>query len=188
MISGTARPGVAQALPQLARRPGGGRHRAQLRPVHRGQREDHRHKAGGIGEKADAVSYGGDEDAGNGRAHRAGHVDQDRVQADGVAQVVGPDELHHERLAGRVLEGVVQAEQRGEDADVPDLHRPGDGEQPQGQRLDSHGALERDHHPALVDAVGNDAPIGPQQQHRQGLQRDDHAQRSRGVGEGQHEP
>ena len=40
------------------------------------------------------------------------------------------------------------------------------------QRLDPHRALERDHQLALVDAVGDHAAVGRQQQHRQRLQRD----------------
>ena len=48
---------------------------------------------------------------------------------------------------------------------------------PSDQRLHAHRGLQGDHQPALVDAVGDHAAVGAEQQHRQRLQGDDHAER-----------
>ena len=75
-----------------------------------------------------------------------------------------------------------------EHADLPQSHRVRHREQTENQRLDAHHRLQRDHHLALVDAVGDDAAVRSEDQHRQRLQRDDHAERRGGVRERQHQP
>ncbi len=83
--------------------------------------------------------------------------------------MVRPDHLHHERLAGRVLERVIEPEQKREGADLPDADLARDGQQSEDQGLDAHRALKPDHHPALVHAIGDHAAIGRQQQYGDGL-------------------
>ena len=50
---------------------------------------------------------------------------------------------------------------------------------PEDQRLHAHRGLQHHHQPALVDAVGDHAAVGAEQQHRQRLQRDHDAERRR---------
>ena len=83
-----------------------------------------------------------------------------------------PDHLENEGLAGRILEGVVQAEHDREDAHLPETHHMGDRQHAQHQRLDSHERLQHDHQLPLVDAVGDDAGVRPEEEHGQGLQGD----------------
>ena len=45
----------------------------------------------------------------------------------------------------RVLEGVVEAEQGSERADLPQAHGAGDGEHAEDQRLHAHCNLQEDH-------------------------------------------
>ena len=79
--------------------------------------------------------------------------------------MVGPDHLQHEGLPGGVLEGVVDAQQRGQDADLPDRTVPVTVSKAEHEGLDAHRALQDDHEPALVDPVGDDAAVGAEEQH-----------------------
>jgi hypothetical protein len=101
-------------------------------------------------------------------------VDEHRVEADGVAQVLGADQLEHERLARGFSNALLRPSSA---ASTPISHRRTDPvtvSSPSDQRLHAHRALQRDHQPALVDAVGDHAAVGAEQQDRQRLQRDDH--------------
>ena len=61
------------------------------------------------------------------RADRAGRVDDDAVEGDGVADVGWPDHLHDEGLAARVVEGGDAAETDGERVDHPEFDDAGRG-------------------------------------------------------------
>ena len=178
---------VAQPLAELtpgARRRGGGR---ELGGVHRHQREHDRDEAGGVEQEADADADGGDQDAGDGRSDRPGDVDEHRIEADRVAEVLFADELHHERLPGRVLERVVEPQDHRQEADLPYRHRAGDGQQAERQRLHSHRRLQHNHQVPLVDAVGDHAAVGAEHQHRQRLEGDDDPERGARVRQVEHE-
>jgi len=102
--------------------------------------------------------------------------------------MVRADHLGHERLPRRILEGIVEAEQRGEYANLPDLKDPEHRQQPHRQRLHSHHRLQDDHQAALVDAVGDHAAVRAQQQYRQRLQRDDQSEHGARTAQLQDDP
>ena len=86
------------------------------------------------------------------------------------------DHFPDESLPRGVLEGVVQAEDDGQQADLPEAGRAGHDKQPEHQGLEPHGDLQRDHEPPLVHPVGDDAAIRTEEQDRQSLQRHGQAQ------------
>ena len=61
----------------------------------------------------------------------AADVEGRGVQADRVGQLVAPDHLDHERLAGRGVERRTTPEHEGQDVDLPRLGEPGHREQPE---------------------------------------------------------
>lgn len=105
------------------------------------------------------------------------------MQADGVAKVVGLDHLEQKRLACRVFEALVQAEDERENVDVPELDCSGDGENAQDQCLHTHQRVQGNHQAPLVESIGNDPSIRGDEEHGHGLQRHHHADRGGGVGE-----
>jgi len=111
-----------------------------------------------------------------------------RVQRDRVTQFVRADHLPDERLAGGVLERVVQPQDDREQTDLPEADHPGDGQQPEHQGLQAHRDLQHDHEPALVHPVGHHPAVGREEQDGQGLEGQHEAQVGAGVGEGEHQP
>ncbi len=156
--------------------------------VQRGKRPHDRDEARRIDQEALAGSGRRYEHAGDRRPHGAGDVDCDRIEADGVADRPRSDHLEDERLAGRILERVVDAERKGEHRDLPDVHGAGDREDAEDQRLYAHRALEGDHQAPLVSAVRDDPAVGGEEQHRQRLERDHRAERGGRSGQLEDEP
>ena len=123
-----------------------------------------------------------DEDAADRRADDAGEVHHRRVEAHRVAQAVAPDHLEHERLPRGVLEGVVEAEERGQHADLPEPDLAGDRQDARGRAPGSPsrsaGAIIRR---SLLTRSAMSASVGPEDEDGQGLQRDDDAEGGRRV-------
>ena len=93
-----------------------------------------------------------------------------------------------ERLPGGVVEDGDQAEDEGDQVDVPDLHMAAEGEHGEGEAGQAHGGLGEQQQLALGEAVGDDAAVEPEEQHRQELQRGGDADRGGGAGEAEHQP
>lgn len=129
-----------------------------------------------------------DDDAGDRRADGTGNVDQHRIEADGVAQVRGADDLKDEGLSRGILEATDQAEQECERVDLPKFHGMRHREDAEAEGKDPHRRLQDDHEFALVDAVGDDAPVGSEDQDGKCLQRGDDAQGNARSGQLEHEP
>jgi len=105
-------------------------------------------------------------------------------------QVGIADQFRDESLAHRRIESSGAAEQESEDADVPELDGPGDGQDPKDQGETSHRRLGGDEELALVEMVGGEAGPGQQQELRPELQGHHQAdRRSVVIGElGEHQP
>lgn len=110
------------------------------------------------------------------------------VQADRVAQLVLADHFGDEGLPGGVVEDGDQAEDEGDQVDVPDLHVPAQREPGEGQAGEAHGGLGEQQQLALGEAVGDDTAVEPEEQHRQELQRGGDADRGGRAGEAEHQP
>ena len=134
---------------------------------------------GGVGHRVDeddpaggdrSPAEGGDQHAGEAGADEARGVEAGGVEADRVGEVDRVDDLGHERLSRRGVEGRGRAEQEGQDVDVPDLGRARDGEEAEhrgGQRHAEVGQLEQ---PLLGHPVGDQPGERGEQQEGQELQ------------------
>ena len=108
----------------------------------------------------------GDDDASDRRPDGAGGVDHDAVEGDRVADVVGADHLHHERLAARVVERGDRAEADGERVDHPQLDRAGERDDAECHRERAGRELGADDEVPLVEAVGEHAADRCEEQRR----------------------
>jgi hypothetical protein len=91
------------------------------------------------------------------RSQHAGDVELNRIEGDGVRQILLVDERRHERLIRRSAEGLRQPGDEGERQDVPDLDDAEIHERGQGGRGRHLHVLRRQQRPASVAAVGQHA-------------------------------
>ena len=177
------RPGVAEARPQLALllgHPVGRRERAGVHAPDADERGDEREA---VDDEAPADADRRDEDAGEGGPDDAGRRDQDRVEADGVRDVVGRDEVVDEGASSRVVEGVRQAQEAGEDVDGGDGDVVGQHEEPEGEGGDEHHRARDGHEPALVVPVDDDPRPCAEEQRREELGGHEQPERRAAVGQ-----
>ena len=163
-------PDVAQALTDLALRPGYGLQPRQLARAHGGQGRDHGDEGDGVEQERGRDPDGVDEDAGQGRTDQTGTVEHGAVEPDGVGDVIGADHLDHERLTGGIVEDGHAPEQEGEDVDHPQLGDAGQHDQEEGDGEHGRRALCPDERAALVESVGNHAAPHAEEQHGKELQ------------------
>ena len=124
----------------------------------------------------------------SGRPDDPGAVEHRRVERDGVADVLAPDELDRERLADRHVDGVGDPEQEGQHQDHPDLDDAGDDEHGEDRGEDHHRDLGRDQDPALGQGVRGDAGEQAEDHDRDELGGRDDAEPDRIVGQLEDEP
>jgi hypothetical protein len=110
------------------------------------------------------------------------------VEADRVDQPLGADQLDHEALPGRVVDGEHGAAGEGGDVDHRRRHHPGGGDREQPDRRQRHQHLGGDQQPPLRDAVGEQPAPGAEEQHRQELQRGDEADSDARAGQAEDQP
>ena len=145
--------------------------------VRRGQRPPRRHlheqQTGDDGDVAEAVQQEApaladsrEQHARDRRADGSRAVDDRRVEGDGVGEVFFADHLDDERLARRHVEGVDDAEQRGQGEHVPHLDAAGEDQRRENQRKDHRRGLRRDEDVTAVEAVGRRAAEGREKQDR----------------------
>ncbi len=156
-------------------------------PVAFARRDGHEQQAGNhgdiaraVGEEAPAFADGRHGHAGDGRAEDAGAIEHGGIQGDGIDQIFPVHHLDDKRLAGRDVESVHHAEQRGQQHDLPDLdvfeqrQRGKDERQQHGRRLrgddDAMSAVTvREHAPHRRQQKDRDLPrkaYQPEQQRR----------------------
>ena len=182
-------PDIAQTLTDL-----GDRRRARTAAddrlnLHQPQADDHGDKADAIQKKAPRRSDEGERNAGNRRPDDARHLEDGRVQRNGVRQVLARvDHFHDESLPRRGVERIGHAEQEGKDDDVPRLHPAQEDIGAQDERKRHHAGLRCDEQVAFGDPVHDQA--GPQREkkdrHRAG--ETDDAQIKRRAGQLIHQP
>ena len=126
-----------------------------------------------------ATPDGRQRDAGERRAHDRGGLEQDRVEPDGVGQVLARHEAREERLARRTVGGAGRrAEARDEQDDPGARHgrRRHQGERRRGQH---HHHLGDEHEPPAVDGVRHHAAPEPEHEDRADPRETDQAERQR---------
>ncbi len=130
----------------------------------------------------------GDDHAGDRRAGDPRRVHQDAVEADRVDDPVGADDLDHERLPG----GIVDREHEAAESDHREHHPRLDGaEGGQGEeqhRGDRHSGLGDDQELALVEAVGERAAEGTEEEDPRELQGGGEADGEAGARQSEDEP
>ena len=162
--------------------------RWQLADLHQAQGGEHGQVGGGVDVEAGGQAHGGDEQAGDGRTDDPGRVEHDRVEGDGVRQVLGADHLQHEGLADGVVDRRHQSEAGGQHVDLPELDGVGGDEHAEDEGGDGRRELGDEQHPALLEPVHQDAPERAEEQDRQELEGDDQAEGGAGAGQLEDQP
>ncbi len=162
----------------------------KLADTQRAKRGKHGCKRRRIDEKHPAQADGSDEGTGDGGANHPRRVERGRVQRYGIRQVGLADQVGDECLARRRVERGRAAKQKREQIDMPQLDKPGDGEQAKAEREQAHGALRDQQQFSPVEMIGGKAGPWQKQDLRRELQRHHHAHGGRiVVGQlGQHHP
>ncbi len=162
--------------------------RNELAHAHRGQGDEHREEAHGVGGEAQAGSEGGDEHAADRRPDDPCRVEERGVERDRIRELGRPDHLIRERLPRGCVEHHHHASQHGEHVHLPWLDVPEQRQHRQERRRDHRGRLCRHHEPARVEPVGEDAGKEAEDAERQELAEDEDADRDRRAGQLEHEP
>ncbi len=127
-------------------------------------------------------------EAGDRRTGDSGRMDENAVEADGVEDAVGADDLDHERLPRRVVDGEDEAAEGDHDEDHPSRGRAARREHEQQQRGDHHSRLGDHQQLALVEAVGQRAAEGAEQEDAGELQGGGDPDGDPGAGQRQDQP
>ena len=158
--------------------------------LYRRDRAHHQHRANDR-QVAHGVERVDRPDAAQARDHQAAHagaddprdLSHDRVQAEGVCDVLARNHIRDERLARRAVERARHGGQRHEQVD----DRRGDvahkGCHGQHRRREHHARLGKEQHLAPVLRIGDDAPDQREDQHRQHAEHADQSERDRIVGQ-----
>jgi hypothetical protein len=129
--------------------------------------DDHRDIADAVRKEAPAFADFRHEDSGDRRADDARAVEHGRVQRYGVHQILLADHVNEKGLAAWDVEGVDDAEQRGENEDVPDLNDSGERQSAQNKGENHRSGLGSDDDLLAVFPVGDDAPQRSHQENRE---------------------
>jgi hypothetical protein len=102
----------------------------------------------------------------DGGTYNSGDVDEDGVESDGVAEQGLAHKFGYERLAGGIIDSAEDSEDYGEHEHLPEAHLPGENGEAEKKRDTTKADLGDKEHPALVEAIDEQASIGAQQQDR----------------------
>jgi hypothetical protein len=155
----------------------------ELVDPHRQQGDEHAGVRDGIQEERRPQAEALDQRPGDRASEHAGAHEDGAVQADRVRDVLLPDQLHVERLAGRWLDREDQPRQEGDHEHHPDLDDVGghEGELNGGEHAVPGVGPNED--AALVEPVGDGTRPHPEEQDREEEQGGLDAQGDTAVGE-----
>ena len=125
----------------------------------------------------------GNRKSAQGRAKDGTGLEGNGGHAEGVGQVFGRDQVGHQRLAGRAIEGNRHRLHGGQRVNVPERDMPEIGQQAQGQGSERRHRLRDEDDGAAVVRVCDSAANQRKDDHRQDARRADPAQRNRLVGQ-----
>ena len=180
---------VGPAFLELDEHGGGGAADGGGGDVHHEERDDDGDVAEAVDGEAVALADGCDDDAGDGGADEASHVDHGGVEGDGVREVAFVfDHLDEEGLAAGHVEGVDEALQGTEGDDLVDGDDLCEGERGHGKGLNAGEDLGPDEELAAVHAVDDDAGEGREEEGGDLAGEADGAEEKRGAGETVDEP
>jgi hypothetical protein len=192
---GTEVDDVGPALLQLFEHGGGGAFEGRWGEAHHEQGEHDGDVAEAVDGEAVAFAHGCDDDACDGGADEAGHIDDGGVEGDGVGEVlfvrlacVGGDHLDEEGLAAGHVEGVDETLEGTEGDDLVDGDDLGEGKPGHRERLDTREDLGPDEQLAAVDAVDEDTGEGCEEEGWNLSGEADQSEEKRGAGEAVDEP
>ncbi len=160
----------------------------QLRPVQRQEGCDDGEARHAVDRERPARADGGDQDSADGGPDQAAELEDRRVQADRVAQVVRADEFVDEDLPGRVVDHSDETQGERDHVDVPHLNRTGQGECGEDCRKDRGRRLAEDEQALFRVAVGDDTAPEPEQEHGRELHGDGDADGGNTARQLKHEP
>ena len=153
------------------------RHPDQPRGVHHRQGDDDSDIRRGVDVEAQRDSERLDQDRTDGRPDDSRAVHHDTVEAHRVREILAPHHLEHEGLPGGVVNDVHEAQQQRHEVHDPHGVHAGGHDDAERERKDAGRDLRAVQELALVEAVGEHAAPGAQQQHRQELERGDQTER-----------
>lgn len=156
--------------------------------AHHKQAGDDRNVANGVEGEAPAFADLGDKDAGDGGADDAGSVEHGGVEGDGIDEVVATDHFYKERLARGDIESVDDAEEGGEDEQLPDLDLIREGEDGEDAGEEHGGGLGGDDDVAAGEAVGGETTEGGEEEDGDLARETDGTEEGGGSGEAVNQP
>jgi hypothetical protein len=130
--------------------------RVELRFAHGEQADQHRDEAGGVDCERPACAPRGDDDARQRGPEDTRDVEQARVERDRVRQLVASDHLERQVLTRRRIEDECCACESGDRVDLPQLQLAEQGDRCKHGGEEHLDGLGREHHSAVVEAVGDD--------------------------------
>ena len=143
------------------------------RQPHRQEPRDDREVADAVHEEARPHAQRSDQHARHRGTDHASRVERRRVECDRVHQVFFADQVHDERLPGRDVERIDDAEKGGEGGHVPHDHRSAPHEQREREGREHGQRLRDDDEAVLVGAIDEHAGVEREQQHAERAQRGD---------------
>src|SRR5262249_15632644 len=129
---------------------------------------DHGEETGGVGKEGGRLTPAPDQRRRQGGTEDAGAVEGGLGQRDRLRQFLRFDQLGVERLVGGQVVGGGDAEQQGDQGDVPQLQAVEGHQQAEGGGQNEHGPLGVDQDPPAFEAVGGHAAEGHQDQRGHG--------------------
>ncbi len=109
-----------------------------------------------------------DDESTDGRARHRSSLQHDRIEADGVRQVLARHQVWNQRLSGWSIERTGGGAQRGKQIDRPHLRESAEGQCRERDRDHGHCRLRQHHQFSSVERIGHHAG-----QHREHHDRDD---------------
>lgn len=138
------------ALPDRTRGPLSGHSMRELDP-----RECHndRQKTEGVQVKASGNSDFAQSQTGSGRPNDSGEIELDRVQGNGVHQIISTDEVLHHRLIGRHAQRIGDPRQQGQHKHMPYGDDARRHQQSQNESKHHEGRLRRHEQPSPIKPI-----------------------------------
>ncbi|MNK70973.1 hypothetical protein D3C87_904130 [compost metagenome] len=180
--------GVAQAVAHGRAHAFGRKHAPFGDPGPAEDRQDHGEEGDGVEHEGHADAQDGDDQASEGGSGGAGEVEAGGVERDGLGELVAGDQLGHDGLKGRGVEGGPGSQREGQRQEGEGGGVPGERQEAQQEGREEHPGLGGQDQLAAVDDVGEGSGHEGEDEGRQVGRGLDHGDQERGGREGGHEP
>ena len=156
---------------------GGGAALARREVAHHQQRGNHEPERDGVGEVDPPDAGHRNHQPGGGRTDDRGGLKHDRVQADGVGQMLARNERRHQGVARRQVEGADGRCDGRQNVNRPDGRHAAKRNRPERERDHRRRDLREEHQPPPVPRVGDDAADHREDDDREDADQADEAER-----------